>query len=126
MRWQLISGPISDQYGRRRILLVGVVAYIVMSAVCAASPSIEMLIAARFVQGLASGVGIVIAQAASRDVFDGKELIRFCGRLAVTGSVSGLRRRRDDVSQNVVRGARVSRLGCAGDIASVGYERTTQ
>lgn len=87
---QLISGPISDQYGRRKILLVGVVTYIVMSILCAVSPSIEVLIAVRFVQGLAGGVGIVIAQAAGRDVFDGTELIRFYGRLAVTGSMAAI------------------------------------
>ncbi len=60
---QLIAGPVSDQFGRRRVLLTGVVAYAVTSALCAASPSIEALIAARFVQGLAGGVGIVIGQA---------------------------------------------------------------
>ena len=68
---QLIAGPVSDQFGRRRVLLTGVIAYVVMSALCAASPSIEALIAARFVQGLAGGVGIVIGQAAGRDVFSG-------------------------------------------------------
>lgn len=87
---QLISGPISDQFGRRRILLIGVVAYIVTSVLCAISPSIEILILVRFVQGLAGGVGIVIAQAAGRDVFDGKELIRFYGRLTVTGSMTAI------------------------------------
>jgi DHA1 family bicyclomycin/chloramphenicol resistance-like MFS transporter len=87
---QLVSGPISDQFGRRRILLVGVIAYIAMSVLCAVSPSVEALIAVRFVQGLAGGVGIVIAQAAGRDVFDGKELIRFYGRLAVTGSMAAI------------------------------------
>ncbi|WP_429798325.1 multidrug effflux MFS transporter [Brachybacterium kimchii] len=87
---QLVSGPISDQFGRRLILLVGVIAYIVMSVLCAVSPSVEVLIAVRFVQGLAGGVGIVIAQAAGRDVFDGKELIRFYGRLAVTGSMAAI------------------------------------
>ncbi len=87
---QLISGPISDQFGRRRILLVGVIAYIVTSVLCAVSPTIEILILVRFVQGLAGGVGIVIAQAAGRDVFDGKELIRFYGRLTVTGSIAAI------------------------------------
>lgn len=87
---QLVSGPISDQFGRRRILLIGVIAYIATSVLCAISPSIEILIAVRFVQGLAGGVGIVIAQAAGRDVFDGKELIRFYGRLTVTGSMAAI------------------------------------
>ncbi|MCI9887779.1 multidrug effflux MFS transporter [Micrococcales bacterium 31B] len=87
---QLVSGPISDQFGRRRILLVGVLAYIATSILCAVSPSVEVLIAVRFVQGLAGGVGIVIAQAAGRDVFDGTQLIRFYGRLAVTGSMAAI------------------------------------
>src|SRR6478609_3403064 len=72
---QLIAGPLSDRFGRRGILLAGIVAYILTSALCAISPTIELLIAARFVQGLAGGVGIVIAQAAGRDIFTGGALI---------------------------------------------------
>lgn len=87
---QLLAGPASDQYGRRRILLIGVVAYVLTSLLCALSPSIELLILARFVQGLAGGVGIVIAQAAGRDVFDGRELIRFYGRLAIAGPTAAI------------------------------------
>ncbi|MEE1617757.1 multidrug effflux MFS transporter [Brachybacterium sp. J153] len=87
---QLLAGPASDQYGRRRILLLGVAAYVVFSTLCALSPSIELLIAARYVQGLAGGVGVVIAQAAGRDLFDGRELIRFYGRLAVAGPTAAI------------------------------------
>lgn len=87
---QLLAGPASDQYGRRRILLIGVVAYVLTSLLCALSPSIELLILARFVQGLAGGVGIVIAQAAGRDVYDGRELIRFYGRLAIAGPTAAI------------------------------------
>jgi DHA1 family bicyclomycin/chloramphenicol resistance-like MFS transporter len=86
----LIAGPVSDQFGRRRVLLTGVVAYVVTSALCAASPSIEALVAARFVQGLAGGVGIVIGQAAGRDVFSGPQLIRFYGRLTVFGGLAAV------------------------------------
>ena len=87
---QLLAGPVSDQHGRRRILLIGVAAYVLTSTLCALSPSIEVLVAARFVQGLAGGVGIVIAQAAGRDIFDGRELIRFYGRLAVAGPTAAI------------------------------------
>ena len=87
---QLIAGPLSDRLGRRRILLVGIVAYVVTSALCAVSPSIELLIAARLVQGLAGGVGIVIATAAGRDVFSGRALIRFYGRLTVVGGLAAI------------------------------------
>lgn len=87
---QLIAGPLSDRYGRRRVLLVGVVAYLVTSILCAVSPTVELLIAARFVQGLAGGAGIVIAQAAGRDVYSGGALIRFYGRLTVVGGFAAI------------------------------------
>jgi DHA1 family bicyclomycin/chloramphenicol resistance-like MFS transporter len=87
---QLIAGPLSDRFGRRGILVVGIVAYILTSALCAVSPTIELLIAARFVQGLAGGVGIVIAQAAGRDVYSGSALIRFYGRLTVVGGFAAV------------------------------------
>ena len=87
---QLIAGPLSDRYGRRGILLIGIVAYIATSLLCAASPSIELLIAARLVQGLTGGVGIVIAQAAGRDVYSGGALIRFYGRLTVVGGFAAI------------------------------------
>ena len=87
---QLIAGPLSDRFGRRSILLVGIVAYILTSALCAISPTIELLIAARFVQGLAGGVGIVIAQAAGRDIYAGGALIRFYGRLTVVGGFAAI------------------------------------
>ena len=74
---QLVAGPLSDRLGRRGVLLVGIVAYVATSALCALAPTIEVLILARFVQGLAGGAGIVIAQAAGRDVYAGSALIRF-------------------------------------------------
>jgi len=87
---QLIAGPLSDRFGRRGILLIGIVAYIVTSLLCAISPTVELLIVARFVQGLAGGVGIVIAQAAGRDVYAGGALIRFYGRLTVIGGLAAI------------------------------------
>src|SRR5690606_20509974 len=87
---QVLAGPASDQHGRRRLLLIGVAAYVLTSVLCAVSPSIELLVAARFVQGVAGGVGIVIAQAAGRDLFEGRELIRFYGRLAVAGPTAAI------------------------------------
>ncbi|MBN3499451.1 multidrug effflux MFS transporter [Arthrobacter pascens] len=87
---QIIAGPLSDRFGRRTPLLVGVIAYTVTSALCALSPTIETLIAARFVQGLAGAVGIVIAQAAGRDVYSGGKLLRFYGRLTVLGGLAAI------------------------------------
>lgn len=87
---QVVAGPLSDRFGRRAPLLIGVIAYTLTSALCAVSPTIETLIAARFVQGLAGAVGIVIAQAAGRDVYSGGKLLRYYGRLTVLGGLAAI------------------------------------
>ena len=87
---QLVAGPLSDRFGRRRPLLVGVVGYVAVSLLCAVSPTVETLVAARFVQGLAGGVGVVIAQAAGRDLYSGGRLLRYYGRLTVLGGLAAV------------------------------------
>jgi MFS transporter, DHA1 family, multidrug resistance protein len=87
---QLIAGPLSDRFGRRLPLYVGVAGYVVTSVLCALSPTVELLIAARLVQGLAGGVGIVIAQAAGRDIYSGRALIRYYGRLTVLAGLAAI------------------------------------
>jgi DHA1 family bicyclomycin/chloramphenicol resistance-like MFS transporter len=71
-------------------MLAGAVAYITTSVLCAFSPSVESLVAARFVQGLAGAVGIVIAQAAGRDLYSGGKLVRYYGRLTVIGGLAAI------------------------------------
>ena len=87
---QVVAGPLSDRFGRRKPLIIGVIAYTVTSVLCALSPTVETLILARFVQGLAGAVGIVIAQAAGRDVYSGGKLIRYYGRLTVLGGLAAI------------------------------------
>jgi DHA1 family bicyclomycin/chloramphenicol resistance-like MFS transporter len=87
---QLVAGPLSDRYGRALPLRVGVVAYVVTSLLCAASPTVEALVAARLVQGVAGGVGIVIAQAAGRDLYSGGALVRYYARLTVLGGFAAV------------------------------------
>lgn len=65
---QLVAGPLSDRFGRRAPLLVGVAAFVVCSVLCAVAPSIEVLIVARALQGLSGAAGIVIANAVARDI----------------------------------------------------------
>ena len=67
---QLICGPISDRVGRRVPLLYGSVAFAIASLTCAFARSIEALILARFVMGLAGSTGMVIARAVVRDSFE--------------------------------------------------------
>ncbi|MEV3990927.1 multidrug effflux MFS transporter [Streptomyces sp. NPDC049837] len=78
---QLVVGPMSDKWGRRRPLLVGMLVYIAATAVCALAPTPELLIAFRLLQGLAGAAGIVIARAVVRDLYDGVEMARFFSTL---------------------------------------------
>jgi MFS transporter, DHA1 family, multidrug resistance protein len=87
---QLVAGPLSDRLGRSAPLYAGVAAYVAASLLCAVSPSVELLIVARLVQGMAGGVGIVIAQAAGRDLYSGGALIRYYGRLTVLAGLAAI------------------------------------
>ncbi|MBL1066602.1 multidrug effflux MFS transporter [Streptomyces sp. 7-21] len=85
---QLVVGPMSDQLGRRRPLLAGMLCYVVASAACAVAPTIELLIACRFVQGLTGAAGIVIARAVVRDMFDGLAMARFFSTLILISGIA--------------------------------------
>ena len=50
------AGRLGDAYGRRRMFLIGLAAFVLCSALAGAAPTVEMLIAARLAQGLAAGV----------------------------------------------------------------------
>jgi DHA1 family bicyclomycin/chloramphenicol resistance-like MFS transporter len=89
---QVIAGPLSDRFGRRRPLLAGVVAYVIISTLCALNSTIETLIVARFVQGLAGAVDITTAQAAGRDLYSGPRLVRYYGQLTVLGGLAATAR----------------------------------
>ncbi|MBC9953398.1 multidrug effflux MFS transporter [Leucobacter sp. cx-42] len=85
---QLIAGPLSDRFGRKRPLVIGVALFALLSAVCAIAPTIEILLAARFLQGLAGAAGVVISMAVARDLFEGVELSRMLSLLALVTSLT--------------------------------------
>ncbi|MFJ8307888.1 MULTISPECIES: multidrug effflux MFS transporter [unclassified Streptomyces] len=85
---QLVVGPMSDKWGRRRPLLIGMVVYVVATAVCAFAPNAELLVAFRLLQGLAGAAGIVIARAVVRDLYDGVEMARFFSTLMLISGVA--------------------------------------
>jgi len=78
---QLVAGPVSDGIGRRRPLLVGLVAFVVLSVACAAAPDIWSLIVFRFLQGMAGAVGVVLSLTIVRDLYEGTELARVLSSL---------------------------------------------
>lgn len=67
----LLFGPVSDKYGRRKILLLGIVLYTLASGLCAAAGSIYSLIAYRIVQALGEGGMVAVSMAVVKDAFYG-------------------------------------------------------
>jgi MFS transporter, DHA1 family, multidrug resistance protein len=78
---QLVAGPVSDGMGRKRPLLIGVLAFAVLSVACAAAPDIWSLVAFRFLQGMAGAAGVVLSLAIVRDLYEGTALARVLGSL---------------------------------------------
>ena len=73
---QLLYGPIADRYGRKPPLYFGLALYVLVSAGCALVPSIGSLIVLRFLQALSGCVGMVVARAVVRDLYDHQESAR--------------------------------------------------
>lgn len=85
---QLIVGPLSDRFGRRRPLAVGLAGYVAASVLCSFAWSIEVLIGARFLQGLSAAAGIAVARAVARDVHSGPQLARFYSLLTAATALA--------------------------------------
>jgi len=85
---QLIVGPLSDVRGRKRPLMIALLAYLLASLACAMAPTIEVLIALRFIQGAAGASGIFISRAIVRDLFEGPELTRFFAALSLVNGTA--------------------------------------
>jgi DHA1 family bicyclomycin/chloramphenicol resistance-like MFS transporter len=78
---QLLVGPLSDAYGRRRPLLAGVALHIVASVLCVIAPNLAVLGTLRVVQGLGAAAAGVVAMAVVRDLFDGLAFAKVFSRL---------------------------------------------
>ncbi len=78
---QLVIGPLSDAFGRRRPLLIGVSAHAVASLLCAAAPTIAVLATVRVLQGFSGAAISVVAMAIVRDLFEGVAVARIMSRL---------------------------------------------
>lgn len=73
---QFIVGPLSDKTGRRLPLLIGVVLCALATLACAFAPTIELLIAARFVMGFTGSIGLVLSRAVITDSTSGLQTAR--------------------------------------------------
>ena len=84
---QLFIGPLTDKYGRKRILVFAILLFVVASLLCIFSGDIFMFNAMRVLQGLAGAGGIVIAKSMSADMYTGRELASF---MALLGAINGI------------------------------------
>lgn len=73
---QLVYGPLSDRFGRRRMLLGGLGIFLVGTAACGFAQSIEVLLAARLVQAVGACAGPTLGRAMVRDLFAREQAAR--------------------------------------------------
>jgi DHA1 family bicyclomycin/chloramphenicol resistance-like MFS transporter len=85
---QLIGGPVSDQRGRRRLLLAAIVVMTLASVACALAPTIAVMMIARFVQGFSGGWAMVIGRAVIVDLASGAQLVRVLNLIAGVGGIA--------------------------------------
>ena len=71
---QLIHGPLSDRYGRKPVIVGVLIVYVAAAFGAALSPNVEILIAWRFLQGLAMAGGRILGTAVARDLFERERL----------------------------------------------------
>ena len=83
----LISGPMGDKFGRRRMLLVSMVIYTVASLLCSLSTNIHLFIAMRVVQAVGAGGGLTSAFALIKDCFEGGEMAHILSIVAAIGTL---------------------------------------
>lgn len=84
---QVCIGPLTDKYGRKKILVASMVLFVVASVLCIFSTSIYFFNAMRLLQGVAGAGGIVISKSMSTDMYTGRELANF---MAVLGAINGI------------------------------------
>lgn len=76
---QLFWGPLSDQFGRRPVIIAGMILFVVGSVFCLVAPTIETLIAARVLQGAGGCTGMVLGRAIVRDLYGPRQSASMIG-----------------------------------------------
>ncbi len=84
---QVFIGPLTDKFGRKKILVGSMLMFAIASVLCIFAPNIYIFNLMRIFQGLAGAGGIVISKSMSTDMYSGKELANF---LAILSSINGI------------------------------------
>jgi DHA1 family bicyclomycin/chloramphenicol resistance-like MFS transporter len=72
----LVYGSLSDRYGRRPVLLGGLLLFVLGSALCAIAGSVAVLIAGRLIQAIGAGCGLTLSRAIARDTYGHEALVK--------------------------------------------------
>ncbi|MGP1586577.1 MAG: multidrug effflux MFS transporter [Schwartzia sp. (in: firmicutes)] len=84
----LFAGPVSDHWGRKRPLLLGMTLFSLSTVGCVMSDGITAFLAFRFLQGFTGAFGLVTARAVARDLYEGVELTRFFSLLMLVNGLA--------------------------------------
>lgn len=84
---QIFYGPISDNIGRRPIILFGLCIFTIGTIICLVAPNIDVLLLARFIQGVGLGANAALFRAILRDCFEGVELARTGAYLGIVFAI---------------------------------------
>lgn len=72
----LFAGPLSDTFGRKPVIFIGAIFYVIGAILAWAAPTLELLIAARVLQGLGVAGPRIVSMALIRDLYTGREMAR--------------------------------------------------
>jgi DHA1 family bicyclomycin/chloramphenicol resistance-like MFS transporter len=79
----VVHGPLSDAIGRKRVILGGLAMFTLASVGCALATDLTTLLAFRALQGLSSGVGLIVGRAVIRDVLHGDDAQRLMSQVSM-------------------------------------------
>lgn len=84
----LLHGPFSDAYGRRGVILVAMLVFLIGTIGCATAPSLPVFLFFRACQGLAGGAGSIVGRAVIRDRFEGAAATRLMSQMTLVFSIA--------------------------------------
>ena len=85
---QLIIGPLSDRFGRRPVLLIGLTVFVIGSLICLAAQNVGLLIFGRVVQAFGGTAGITLSRAIVRDLYGRNQVASMIGYVTMGMAVA--------------------------------------
>src|SRR5215218_10081470 len=85
---QLIIGPLSDRFGRRPVLLIGLMVFVIGSLICLAAQNVGLLILGRVVQAFGGTAGITLSRAIVRDLYGRNQIASMIGYVTMGMAVA--------------------------------------